>query len=271
MSGTMGAPCTLHLKKRARQHWEANNKSDHLVLGFTADEEKRASRFALTERANLIPVLVDENITKQDCFDLLLSEGIALPKIYSLGYPNANCIGCVKATSPTYWNLVRETHPDIFQRRAEQSEEIGAKLVRHKGKRILLKDLPADAKGRDLKNLILNAVFSARRKYKMPKGTSGNLKGRNDKHLTHKQIKFAKEFVYNDGSKTQTECAIAAGYSKESAHVRASELLNPQKYPVVVRYIRELQAEVDRKYEVTFGRHVRKLADIRDQALEKVI
>ena len=97
----------------------------------------------------------------------------------------------------------------------------------------------------------------------MPKGTSGNLQGRNDKHLTHKQIKFAKEFVYNDGSKTQTECAIAAGYSKESAHVRASELLNPQKYPVVVRYIRELQAEVDRKYEVT------KLADIRDQALEK--
>lgn len=151
MSGTMGAPCTLHLKKRARQHWEANNKSDHLVLGFTADEEKRASRFALTERSNLIPVLVDENITKQDCFDILLAEGIALPKIYSLGYPNANCIGCVKATSPTYWNLVRETHPDIFQRRAEQSEEIGAKLVRHKGKRILLKDLPADAKGRDLK------------------------------------------------------------------------------------------------------------------------
>jgi len=63
----------------------------------------------------------------------------------------------------------------------------------------------------------------------MPKGTSGNLKGRNDKHLTHKQIKFAKEFVYNDGSKTQTECAITAGYSKESAHVRASELLKPQK------------------------------------------
>ena len=152
MSGTMGAPCTLHLKKHARQYWEANNKSDHLVLGFTADEEKRASRFALTERSNLIPVLIDENITKQDCFNILLAEGIALPKIYSLGYPNANCIGCVKATSPTYWNLVRKTHPTVFQKRVDQSEEIGAKLVRHKGKRIFLKDLPVDAKGRDLKN-----------------------------------------------------------------------------------------------------------------------
>ena len=103
----------------------------------------------------------------------------------------------------------------------------------------------------------------------MPKGKSGNISGRNDKHLTAKQLRFAKEFVYNDGSKTQTECAISAGYGESSAHVRASELLNPQKYPLVVRYIRELQGEVDKKYEVTFGRHVKKLADIRDQALDK--
>ena len=48
----------------------------------------------------------------------------------------------------------------------------------------------------------------------MPKGTSGNISGRNEKHLTHKQIRFAKEFVYNDGSKTQTECALAADTQK---------------------------------------------------------
>ena len=35
----------------------------------------------------------------------------------------------------------------------------------------------------------------------MPKGQSGNISGRNDKHLTPKQIRFAKEFVYNDGTK----------------------------------------------------------------------
>jgi len=103
----------------------------------------------------------------------------------------------------------------------------------------------------------------------MPKGTSGNISGRNEKHLTHKQIRFAKEFVYNDGSKTQTECALAAGYAESSAKVRASELLNPKRYPLVVRFVRELQQEVDKKYEVTFARHVRKLADIRDHALEK--
>lgn len=152
MSGISGAPCTLHLKKNARQEWEAKNITDYLVLGFTADEEKRAIRFKEVEKDNLIPVLVDENITKQDCFDILNEAGIEKPKIYELGYPNANCIGCVKATSPTYWNLVRKTFPDVFERRAKQSREIGAKLVRHKGERIYLDTLPIDAQGRPLKN-----------------------------------------------------------------------------------------------------------------------
>ena len=77
----------------------------------------------------------------------------------------------------------------------------------------------------------------------MPKGISGNISGKNDKHLTPKQMLFAKEYVYNDGSKTQTECALAAGYGESGAAVRASELLNPQKYPLVVRYIQGLQAD----------------------------
>ena len=151
MSGPMGAPCTLHLKKNARQQWEKENKTDYLVLGFTFDEKKRADRFALSERDNLLPILVEERITKQNCFDILLAANLKLPKIYSHGFPNANCIGCVKATSPTYWNLVRKEFPKIFQDRAEQSERIGAKLVQYKGKRISLKNLPKDAKGRDLK------------------------------------------------------------------------------------------------------------------------
>ena len=82
----------------------------------------------------------------------MLEAGIKLPEIYSFGYPNANCIGCVKAGSPTYWNLVRKTFPDVFKQRAKMSEEYGANLVRYKGKRIQLKELPVDAKGRDLKN-----------------------------------------------------------------------------------------------------------------------
>ena len=89
------------------------------------------------------------------------------------------------------------------------------------------------------------------------------------RQLTASQKKFAEEFVMNDGSKTKEECALSAGYSKSSARVRASELTNPQKYPEVCKYIEELQTQVNQKYNVTFGRHVKKLAEIRDAALEK--
>jgi len=153
MSGPMGAPCTSELKKKARQHWEKNNHADYHVLGFTAEEKDRHDRFVQTERSNLLPVLIEEGITKQQCYFILQNAGIKLPRVYSLGYPNANCIGCVKTASPTYWNHVRQCHPNVFNERAEQSRRIGAKLVRVNGERIFLDELSPDATGRPMKNM----------------------------------------------------------------------------------------------------------------------
>lgn len=153
MSFPKGAPCTVELKKKARQEWEFYHNPDWHVLGFTIDERKRHERFVLTERSNVLPVLIDAGMSKTDCADMLRAAGIKLPHLYSLGYPNNNCIGCVKATSPTYWNLVRDTFPAVFTERAEQSRRLGAKLVRHKKKRLFLDELPANAKGRALKSL----------------------------------------------------------------------------------------------------------------------
>ena len=152
ISGIKGAPCTVELKKEARYQFEKENEIDWHVLGFTADEKKRSDRFKKFERSNLIPILIDENITKEDCFRILNEAGIRLPEIYSLGYPNANCIGCVKSSSPTYWNLVRKTFPEIYEERAEQSRRIGAKLVRLKGKRIFLDELKSTDKGGKIKS-----------------------------------------------------------------------------------------------------------------------
>lgn len=152
MSGPRGAPCTIKLKKEARQQWESRNPHCEVVLGFTFDEIKRHTRFCQTER-EILPVLIDAGITKAMCFQILRDAGIELPRIYSMGYPNANCIGCVKATSPTYWNHVRKMHPVIYDERAEQSRRIGARLVRHKGERIYLDELPFDAKGAPMKNM----------------------------------------------------------------------------------------------------------------------
>ena len=89
------------------------------------------------------------------------------------------------------------------------------------------------------------------------------------KRLTEMQQKFAELLVFNEGRKTPTECAIEAGYDKDSAHVRASELRNPNKYPGVVRYIGELREEIQKKYEITFEKHVAELAKLRDSSRDK--
>lgn len=152
MSGPKGAPCTRILKKEARYQFERENKIDWHVMGYTADEKHRHDRFVKEERANVLPVLIDEGLTKSDCIDLVECADIVVPEAYKLGLPNANCYGCVKATSPTYWNHIRIIKPEVFKERAEQSRRIGARLVRYKGKRIFLDELPADAKGRKLKS-----------------------------------------------------------------------------------------------------------------------
>lgn len=144
------AYCTLELKQRARFEWEAKNNFDWTVMGFTKEEENRFERFRL-KRPATIHVLKD--ISKADCFLQVMEAGIELPRPYRLGLPNANCKGCVKATSPTYWNLIREVYPQDFAKRAEQSRKIGAKLVRVKNKRIFLDELDPSAKGRPLKDL----------------------------------------------------------------------------------------------------------------------
>ena len=89
------------------------------------------------------------------------------------------------------------------------------------------------------------------------------------KRLTEQQIKFANILVSEEGRKTATQCAIEAGYAKESARQAASVLQNPKKYPLVVQYIGELREELQKKYDVTFGSHVTELAKLRDEAREK--
>lgn len=149
MSGVAGAPCTMLLKKEARYQFECSHEIDYHILGFTLEEKHRHDKFVKSERANTLPLLINGGITKPMCFDLLRNGGLKLPEIYSMGFPNANCIGCVKSSSPSYWNLVRRKFPDVFEHRAEQSRRIGCKLVKVKGERKFLDELkPTDSGGK---------------------------------------------------------------------------------------------------------------------------
>lgn len=152
MSFPHGAPCTDELKRKPRQRWEADNGYPTPVMGFTLEEKHRADRFLLTEKHAIFP-LIERRYTREMCFREVASWGIAVPEIYRLGFPNGNCVGCVKATSPSYWNLVRKHFPDVFSDRAKQSRELGVRLVRVKNERIYLDQLDPDAVGAPLKSM----------------------------------------------------------------------------------------------------------------------
>ena len=89
------------------------------------------------------------------------------------------------------------------------------------------------------------------------------------KRLTEMQMNFAHEVISNEGRKNGFECAIDAGYSKDRARVTASELQNLRKFPLVVKYMGELREEYQKKYAVTYERHISELAKIRIDALKK--
>ena len=89
------------------------------------------------------------------------------------------------------------------------------------------------------------------------------------KRLTEMQRKFAHEVVGNEGRRYGYECAIEAGYSKDRARQTAYELQNPKLHPLVVKYIGELREEYQKKYAVTFERHITELGKIRIDALKK--
>lgn len=127
------APCSRELKQYARRQWEADNNfnksTDILIMGFTAGEEDRAIRFREKHpEYNLETPLIDAGYTKERCWEIVNSAGIAVPKIYRLGFDNANCLGCVYG-GIGYWQKIKREFPEVFEARCKQSREIGCKLL----------------------------------------------------------------------------------------------------------------------------------------------
>ena len=86
--------------------------------------------------------LIERGLNKQACLAMLERAGIKPPIVYSLGFPNANCIPCCKATSPAYWALIRKHFPGEFQRMSDLSRKLGARLARVNGERVFIDEIP---------------------------------------------------------------------------------------------------------------------------------
>ncbi len=141
VNGPAGARCTMELKKNVRFELEKRLKPDLFDLdreqytsqvhGFEWDlnEITRALDYAMDfPYTNPVFYLIEEKLTKQNCAQILLDAGIALPEMYILGYNNNNCIGCVKG-GKGYWNKIRIDFPEYFNRMAILERKVGRSCI----------------------------------------------------------------------------------------------------------------------------------------------
>lgn len=145
IAGTDGAPCTGALKVAPRLAFQ--RPGDIHIFGYTADASDVKRADSLREHWPELQIetpLIDRGLTKAACFSLIESAGIRLPRVYAMGFPNANCIPCGKATSPAYWALVRARFPAQFNRMAKLSRDLGARLTRIDGARMFIDEIPPD-------------------------------------------------------------------------------------------------------------------------------
>lgn len=146
MNGIHGASCTRAMKVRPRLAFQ--RPDDRHAFGYTSDDAdiKRFQRLhanypELEVRAPLIEI----GINKANCLGIVQRWGIALPRSYEMGFPNANCLqtGCVKG-GLSYWARFRHFFPVAFAKTAAECRRLGARLVKHNGRRIFIDEIPAD-------------------------------------------------------------------------------------------------------------------------------
>lgn len=143
VNGPSGARCTLELKKKVRYAIEKELAFKGQVFGFefSPKEINRAIRFKeqYPEALPLFP-LIDKKMTKDNCAYFLQEAGIDLPRMYKLGYPNNNCIGCVKG-GQGYWNKIRVDFPEVFNKFADLEHQVGRSCLKKDGEPLFLSEL----------------------------------------------------------------------------------------------------------------------------------
>lgn len=147
INGAYGAACTKWLKKQVRKDWEKENPGFHTyVWGYDVNEKRRANAVieTLSDYDHEFP-LIEQGLTKAECHGIADKLGLKRPIMYDLGYPNNNCIGCVKG-GMGYWNKIRIDFPEVFERRAKQEREIGHSCI----KGIYLDELEPDRGNMDM-------------------------------------------------------------------------------------------------------------------------
>jgi len=161
VNGAKGARCTTELKRLIRMKIQKEVEYDGQIFGYekTKKEIVRAERLLrLNPETKAIFPLIEMSMSKENCLGVLQSVGIEIPMMYKLGYPNNNCIGCVKG-GMGYWNKIRVDFPDFFNKMVKAERKVGRSCLKEAdGTKIYLDELHPD-RGREQKILIPDCGF----------------------------------------------------------------------------------------------------------------
>ena len=125
----LGSREAMHnrVKENARILWEETNKPDRHVLGFTSEEKDRHDRFTLTERDNVIPILIDARMTKADCYRMLKqAQDRATADIQA--WLSLTALMGKRLRHPHTGTMLGKSIQRFLSERAKQSRDIGSRL-----------------------------------------------------------------------------------------------------------------------------------------------
>jgi hypothetical protein len=195
-----GAICSSELKRDLRVQFLKQNAFSYNVFGFDIDEPKRAKAMAKNypEINPQFPLLM-LGLSKKDCIKKLQEARITIPRAYSLGLNNNNCLktGCVQG-GIGYWQMMRTLIPENFYKMAQVEHE----LTDLKGEPVtMLKD---QSKGGGLVFLLPHPKYPQVKDISMMKGRPpeplmecNGFCGVND--LANKKSKTYQEINYTNG------------------------------------------------------------------------
>jgi 3'-phosphoadenosine 5'-phosphosulfate sulfotransferase (PAPS reductase)/FAD synthetase len=105
-------PCSKVLKRQLLDKWVKENAAfdTNRIFGIGWDEIHRIERLKsrLQFGIPIAPLCEAPYLTKVDCINWAEKEGIKAPRMYSMGFPHANCGGfCIKAGQASFALLLK--------------------------------------------------------------------------------------------------------------------------------------------------------------------
>jgi len=133
IANTRADMCSRILKRELLDKWRNANCSQEdstIYLGLSWDEQHRVDR--INDRCAPwryeAPMAEKPYLTKTQMIEWLVSEGIAPPRLYAMGFPHNNCGGfCIKAGQAHFAHLLR-VMPERYAWHEEQEEALRKRI-----------------------------------------------------------------------------------------------------------------------------------------------